>query len=53
MMSFDTYNLMGIFSNKYWAYIWVVTHIADLYLSLCEYCHMTKVGKTYYTLATL
>ena len=27
--------------------------IADLYLSLCEYCYMTKVVKTDYTLAKL
>ena len=27
--------------------------IADLYLSWCEYCYMTKVVKTDYTLAKL
>ena len=27
--------------------------IADLYLSWCEYCYMTKVVKTYYTLTKL
>ena len=48
-------SLMGVFSNKYLEYQWVVMHpfIAALYLSWCEYCYMTKIVKNDYAMAKL
>ena len=52
---FNTYvQFNGNYLNKHWVYLWVEMYhhsFTDWYVSWCEYCSITKLVNTNYTLA--